>query len=293
MLKLGKAERIIEVETEELHEEVRSVNTLVVGSLGYGKDFTVTVPQILFEENKNIFVFDPNNELLNNHAYKGLDEYKEKQGYAIWRYDLMEEGLLDKIKHILTTQDSEKHFVHIYFKQEEFTVYDCQYQRLKEHQNKVKERVYQVIREIRLSIDRIAKRGFHLFLMNADNYHTDEISNFSTYCIGFNIGLTMSVSSINSIDKQMINNCWYIIFKAQQHENDANWIVDRFRYHYLNYFGTLTPSPLLPDMLQELPIEMALVCKTFVHRKDRTHQENGWNRLVETYNVTEILKGEG
>ncbi len=300
MLKLGKAEKIIEVEIEELQEnELSNVNTLVVGSPGTAKDLTVTVPNILFEENKNIFVFDANNELANPYAYKGLDEYKEKQGYKIWRYDLMEEGLLDKINHILTTQDSEKHFVHIHFKQEVFTVYDRRYRELTEHQNKIKELVYQVMCQIRLSNDDRAKRGFHLFLMNADSYHSNNIAECFATFRGYNIGITMSVSSVKNVDETLLENTFYIVLKAQKDKEEANCITEKLKYHHLNCIGTkFTPSeygsllistPLTASMLQDLPNDMALVCKRIICRKDRTHKEAGWNRLVETYNAMEIL----
>lgn len=128
----------------------------------------------------------------------------------------MEEGLLDKIKHILTTQDSEKHFVHIHFKQEVFTVYDRRYKELIEHQNKIKELVYQVTSQIRLSNDYRAKRGFRLFLMNADNYHSNNISECFTTFPAHNIGITMSVSSIKNVDETLLANTVYLVLKAQK-----------------------------------------------------------------------------
>lgn len=58
MVRLGQVEKAVEIVKEEVQEQ-ENVNTAVVGGIGTGKDFSVIIPNILLEEEKNLVVIDP------------------------------------------------------------------------------------------------------------------------------------------------------------------------------------------------------------------------------------------
>lgn len=76
MVRLGQLEKAVEIVKEEVQEQ-GNVNTVVVGGIGTGKDFSVIIPNILLEEEKNLVVIDPIDQISNVYTFK------EKQGYHI------------------------------------------------------------------------------------------------------------------------------------------------------------------------------------------------------------------
>ncbi|UOB61111.1 type IV secretory system conjugative DNA transfer family protein, partial [Bacillus thuringiensis] len=76
MVRLGQVEKAVEIVKEEVQEQ-ENVNTAVVGGIGTGKDFSVIIPNILLEEEKNLVVIDPIDQISNVYTFK------EKQGYHI------------------------------------------------------------------------------------------------------------------------------------------------------------------------------------------------------------------
>ncbi|EJQ72417.1 hypothetical protein [Bacillus toyonensis] len=137
---------------------------LVIGSTssGKGKDFSALF-KILLEEQKNIVVIDPLDQL------KNLYSNKEKQGYRILRYVLEQEGILQQVGIDLLNPIKEKVLIHVSFPKT-----------LLKNRKTNSHLVLEFLRIVREKQDAEWKKenSLELYLIEYESYASSQLNNF-------------------------------------------------------------------------------------------------------------------
>ncbi|HDR5352092.1 TPA: type IV secretory system conjugative DNA transfer family protein [Bacillus thuringiensis] len=275
MTRLGKFEKVVEVVSKELNEQ-RNVNTAVVGGMDTGKDFSVIIPNILLEEEKNLVVIDPIDQISNVYTFK------EKQGYHILTYNLEKEDILQQLNNDLMTKKEEKLLIHVTFPNEFLKKQEMNSQRVMEFLMKIKE-----MQDIKWG----QEKSLHLFLMEYEEYASPEFhAIFQTWC-GYRISTTLSVQHVLRLDDVILDNCHYVLYKRILDPQTAEWIAETLKYHHVEFLpkilGTnLLSLPLTAGMLMDLPINLGLLQKNY---RENPYGNDSWTKFVETYNAEDIL----
>ncbi|EOP78872.1 hypothetical protein IGM_06479 [Bacillus cereus HuB4-4] len=270
MTKLGKIEKAVEIVSAELYEE-GNVNTAVVGATGTGKDFSVIIPNILLEEEKNLVVIDPLNQISNVYTFK------KKQGYHILRYDLEKEGALQQLQTDLLNQPEGKVLIHAYFPNT--------FIGNKERYSQLVWEFLKIVKE-KQDVEWRKEKSLHLFLMDYEWYSSEKFHNIiQTWC-GYRISTTFSVQHLRVLDDTIRDNCHYILYKRITDLETAEWIAYKLKYHHVEFYSELLSTdllylPLTAGMLMDLPLGAGFLQKN--KGKDR------WLKIVETYNAEDIL----
>lgn len=275
MTRLGKFEKAVEVVSKELNEQ-RNVNTAVVGATGAGKDFSFITPNILLEEQKNLIVIDPLDELTN------LYSFKEKQGYRILKYTLETEDALQQLEVDLLNPIKEKVLIHVSFPN---TFFDG-----KERNSRP---VLEFLRLVREKQDSEWKKenSLHLFFMEYEGYASSHFNNILRVWRGYKVSITLSVQHVKSLENGILESCHYILYKRLNDRDTAEWIAHKLKNYQVDFpsklLGTnLLCLPLTADLLMKLPLSMGLLHK---RHGDFTYEDHPWVKIVETYNTEEIL----
>lgn len=275
MTRLGKIEKAVEIVSEELYEQ-RNVNTAVVGATGTGKDFSVIMPNILLEEHKNLVVIDPLDELTN------LYPFKEKQGYRILRYSLENEDALQQVKMDLSNPIKEKILIHVSFPK---SFWDH-----KESNSSLVIEFLRIVKE-KQDVEWRREKALHLFLMEYEGYASSHFNHIFEVWHGYKISTTLSVQHVKNLEDGILNNCHYVLYKRIKDIETAQWIAYHLKCYQVDFhsevLGTdLLYLPLTADMLMNLPLDAGLLHK---RHGDFSCENHPWVKIVETYNIEEIL----
>lgn len=275
MVRLGQVEKAVEIVKEEVQEQ-ENVNTAVVGGIGTGKDFSVIIPNILLEEEKNLVVIDPIDQISNVYTFK------EKQGYHILTYNLEKEDILRQLNNDLMAKKEEKLLIHVIFPNEFFGNQEMNSQRVMEFLMGIKE-----MQDIKWG----QEKSLHLFLMEYEEYASPKFhAIFQTWC-GYRISTTLSVQHVLRLDDVILDNCHYILYKRILDPQTAEWIAEKLKYHHVEFHSEFLVTnllflPLTAGMLMDLPLNLGILQKNY---RDNPYGNDSWTKLVETYNAEDIL----
>ncbi|MDX5746188.1 type IV secretory system conjugative DNA transfer family protein [Bacillus cereus group sp. BfR-BA-02570] len=275
MTRLGKVEKAVEIVVEELHEQ-ENVNTAVVGAMGTGKDFSFITPNILLEEQKNLIVIDPLDELTN------LYSFKEKQGYRILKYTLEKEDALRQLEIDLLNPIKEKVLIHVSFPKIFFDG--------KERNSRPVLEFLRLVRE-KQNAEWKKENSLHLFLMEYEGYASPYFNDILRVWRGYKISITLSVQHVKSLENGILDNCHYVLYKRLNDRDTAEWIAHKLKNYQVDFPSKLLGTdllflPLTADILMKLPLGMGLLHK---RHGDFTCENHPWVKIVETYNTEEIL----
>uniref|UniRef100_UPI003F499DCC type IV secretory system conjugative DNA transfer family protein n=1 Tax=Bacillus multifaciens TaxID=3068506 RepID=UPI003F499DCC len=246
---------------KEAIKEDEAKNTIVVGGMDSGKDYSFIVPNILLEESKSLVVIDYWNEIEN------IFSYKEAQGYQILQYDITKEGVFQALQNDLKSKQGEKVLIHVIA-----------------NENKgldIGDKVYQLLEETK---NVQWKDGLHIILKEYGSYQFPELVNMLEVCNAYGISITISVHSALHILPSLQDNCHYILFKGNHNEKESEWISKRVVVFWGNIDGKEMPIPLHPELVRNIRRDYGLLLKC---------NSNEPARFVETFDTNEIMGREG
>ncbi|PFI93887.1 type IV secretory system conjugative DNA transfer family protein [Bacillus cereus] len=275
MVRFGQVEKAVEIVKKEVREQ-ENVITAVVGGIGTGKDFSVIIPNILLEEEKNLVVIDPIDQISNVYTFK------EKQGYHILTYNLEKEDILKQLNNDLMAKKEEKLLIHVIFPNEFFGKQEMNSQRVMEFLMEIKE-----MQDIKWG----QEKSLHLFLMEYEEYASPKFHTiFQTWC-AYRISTTLSVQHVLRLDDVILDNCHYVLYKRILDPQTAEWIAEKLKYHHVEFHSEFLVTnllflPLTAGMLMDLPLNLGILQKNY---RDNPYGNESWTKLVETYNAEDIL----
>ncbi|PGZ57410.1 hypothetical protein COE58_26130 [Bacillus cereus] len=183
-------------------------HTVIVGSVGIGKTCGYVPLNVLLENKHSLFVIDWYGEL------EGIYSYKKEQGYQVYIYDLKQKDTLERFRNNLGSKKGNKK---VMFVQGGDKVSDKQ--------------LYELLVELR----KVSWReGLHVILDDYGAYQIPEIASMFSLWRGHNIGISLVLQNLLSINSArdwncILNNSHFLLGQGDHSEVECEWFIKQIK----------------------------------------------------------------